>query len=205
MIGNKYSNIINNKLNENLALREIKTNWKQVKQVDNIIMYSTVYHNYEVKLTKFEGNAPINFEKASKYFFEELDAQKNNREMCDQLTKLEAIDQDTIVTLFKTKSKFVVSSRYSLSVQHRRRLSNGEILITKDQIDDHQNAPKSDAIKADAKFGVIFLKKINENTTHIEMYQLVDPKGSIPVSFINSMQEKQFEAFQKDLQYIQKM
>ncbi|KAL4470492.1 hypothetical protein ABPG74_012103 [Tetrahymena malaccensis] len=205
MIGNKYKDIINNRLAENLALRNIKTNWKQVKQVDNITMYTTVYHNYEIKLTKFEGNAPINFEKASKYFFEDLDAQKNNRDMCDQLIKLETIDQDTIVTFFKTKGKLVVSSRQAVCIQHRRRLSNDEILITKDQIDDHQNAPKSDAVKVDAKFGVVFLKKINENTTHIELYNLLDPKGSIPVSFINSMQEKQFESLTKDLQYIQKM
>ncbi|EAR95139.1 START domain protein (macronuclear) [Tetrahymena thermophila SB210] len=205
MIGNKYSNIINSKLSENLALRDIKTNWKQIKQVDNITMYSTIYQNYQVKLTKFEGNASINFEKASQYFFDSLDAQKQNREMCDQLIKLETIDQDTIVILFQTKSKFVVSSRYSLCVVHRRRLNNNEIMITRDQIDDHQNTPKIDAIKVEAKFGVIFLKKINENTTQIEMYQLLDPKGSIPVSLINSMQEKQFEALLKDLQSIQKM
>ncbi|KAL4494434.1 hypothetical protein ABPG72_019844 [Tetrahymena utriculariae] len=205
MIENNYTNIINGKLNENLALRNIKTNWKQVKQIDNIILSQTQYQNYQIKLNKFEGNAPINFEKASQYFFEDLDAQKSNREVCDQFIKLETIDQDTIVTMFKTKGKFVVSSRQQLCVQHRIRLSNDEIVITRDQIDDHKNAPKSDAIQVDAKFGVIFLKKINENTTHIEMYNLLDPKGSLPVSFINSMQEKQFETLKKDIQYIQKM
>ncbi|EAR95140.1 START domain protein (macronuclear) [Tetrahymena thermophila SB210] len=204
MIGNKYSNIINSKFNENVALRNI-TNWKQVKHVDNATMSSIAYHGYEVKLSKFEGNAPMNFEKAAKFYFENLEGQKHNREMCDEFLKLETIDQDTIVTLFKTKSKFVVSSRQILCVQHLRRLSQDEILITRDQIDDHQNAPKSDAVKAEAKFGVIYLKKINENATHFEIYQLVDPKGSIPVSFINSMQEKQFDAIQKDIQTIQKM
>ncbi|KAL4470491.1 hypothetical protein ABPG74_012102 [Tetrahymena malaccensis] len=205
MIGNKYFNFINSKLKENLALRDIKTNWKQVKQIDKMIMYSTAYQNYQVKLLKFEGNAPINFEKASKYIFENQDAQKSNREVCDQLVNIETIDQDTIITLFKTKSMFLVNSRQILSVQHRRKLSEDEILITRDQIDDHENVPKSDAIKADAKFGVIYLKKINENATHVEIYQLVDPKGSIPVSFINFNQENQFVEFLKDLQNIQKM
>ncbi|EAR96164.1 START domain protein (macronuclear) [Tetrahymena thermophila SB210] len=205
MIGNRYSNIINSKLNENLALRDIKTNWQQIKQVDNITMYSTVYQNYEVKLTKFEGNASVNFEKASQYFFDNLDAQKQNRESCDQLVKLETIDQDAFVIFFQTKSRLVVSSRYSLCVLHRKRLSNNEIMIARDQIDDHQNAPKTDAIKVESKFGVIFLKKINENTTHLEMYQLLDPKGSIPLSFVNSMPERQFDALLRDLQYIQKM
>ncbi|KAL4494433.1 hypothetical protein ABPG72_019843 [Tetrahymena utriculariae] len=193
------------KFNENIALRDIKANWKQVKHADNITMSSTAYHNYEIKLCKFEGNAPINFEKAAKFYFENLDAQKHNREMCDEYLKLETVDQDTIVTLFKTKSKLVVSSRQTVCVQHIRRLSQDEILITRDQIDGHQNAPKSDAVKADAKFGVIYLKRINENSTYFEIYQLVDPQGSIPVSFINFMQEKQFDAIQKDIQSIQKM
>ncbi|KAL4470493.1 hypothetical protein ABPG74_012104 [Tetrahymena malaccensis] len=147
----------------------------------------------------------MDFEKATKFYFENLDAQKHNREMCDEYLKLETIDQYAIVSLFKTKSKFVVSSRQNICVQHIRRLSQDEILIKRDQIDGHQKTPKSDAVEADAKFGVIYLKRINEDYTYFRIYQLVDPKGSIPVSFINSMQENQFDAIQKDIQSKQKM
>lgn len=206
MIGNKYTTAINNKLNENLSLRTIKDGWKEVKKGNDIVLYTTKYKDLDVKLAKIEGTVAINYEKAANFYFDSFDEQKKNREMCDKLVKVEVVDQDTVVTLFKTKSKLLVSSREVLGVQHRRRLSDNEILITRDGIEDHPLAPKNkDNVRAEGKFFAIFLTKINENTTKIEVYLLMDPKGNIPSSIVNSLIEEQHGSIAKDIECIKKM
>ncbi|KAL4431690.1 hypothetical protein ABPG74_017319 [Tetrahymena malaccensis] len=206
MIGNKYSSVFEGKLQENLSLRNVKDGWKEVKKGKDVVLYTTKYQNFDVKLAKIEATAAVNIEKASAYYFDNLDGQKQCRDMCDKLIKLETVDQDTVVTLFKTKSKFLVSSREVVGVQHRRKINENEYLITRDCIEEHPNAPKSkDVVRAEGKFYAIFLTKINENTTKFEMYMLLDPKGNIPTSVVNSLIEEQHETVIKDIEMIKKM
>ena len=42
-----------------------------------------------------------------------------------------------------------------------------------------------DPVRADGKIYAVFLKKISEEETELEVYFLMDPKGSIPSSLVN--------------------
>ena len=49
--------------------------------------------------------------------------------MCDELKVIEPVDKDTNVILFRTKSKFVVSARETVSVQTIRNINDNEAVV----------------------------------------------------------------------------
>ncbi|KAL4457072.1 hypothetical protein ABPG74_014710 [Tetrahymena malaccensis] len=202
MIQNKNKQIIETSVADSNDVRKL-TNWEEVKKGKYLTLSTTKYQNYELKLLKLEGTIPTNYEKVASYFFENLDGQKNSREMCEQLKVIEQIDADTQVLLFKTKGKFVVSSREMLGIQHRRKVTPNEYLITRGHLDEHPAAPKdADTVRAEGKIYSIFITKESENSTKLQAFMLMDPKGSIPIMVFNLMIEEQLTGFELDVNNI---
>jgi len=55
----------------------------------------------------------------------------------------------------------------------------------------HPKAPISkDVVRARGIIYAVFLRKISETETALEAYFLLNPKGSIPTSLVNSMIEE---------------
>ncbi|EDK31322.2 START domain protein (macronuclear) [Tetrahymena thermophila SB210] len=205
MIGNKYSNLLNSKLKENIEVRNIQEGWKEISSNNLITMYSTSYKGHQVQLNKFEGIVPVNFEKAAQFYFENLDDQKKNRDICEQFFKIENVDENTFVAYYQSKGNQIVSSRYVIGVQHRIKLNDNEYLITRDSIDEHPNSPKTDAIQADQIISATFLKKVSQFTTKLEIYSLFDPKINLPTTSSNFINQKKLESINKDLDIIKQM
>ena len=126
--------------------------------------------------------------------------------MCDELKVIETVDKDTNVLLFRTKSKLVVSAREVVSVQTVRKINDNEAVVFRSMVQSHPNAPISkDFIRAEGKIFGVFLKKISETETGVEIYFLSDLKGSIPAFVANSMLEKQLKGFENDIVEINKL
>ncbi|KAL4449810.1 hypothetical protein ABPG74_008183 [Tetrahymena malaccensis] len=205
MLGNKYSNLLNSKLKQNIEVRNIHEGWKEISSNSLIKMYSTNYLNHQVQLNKFEGIIPVNFEKAAKYYFENLDDQKNNRDICEYFFRLETVDENTQVVFYQSKGNQIISPRYVIQVQHKIQINENEFLITRDSIDEHPNSPKTDAIQADSIIQATFIQKIDQFTTKLEMYSLFDPKMSLPMTSSNSINQKKLESINKDIEVIKQM
>lgn len=62
-----------------------------------------------------------------------------------------------------------------------------------------------DVVRGEGIVYSIILTKISENETHIEVFFLMDPKGSIPTSIVNLMMEEQLDSFEKDISFINKI
>jgi len=117
MQGNQYQKLLDSELEEAQQIRAIKQGWNDVARGKNLRLFSIKYKDNDIKLGKIEGAIPANFEKAGKYYSECFESQKKCRDICDELKCLEVIDANTSVLVFRTKSKFIVSSRDVVSVQ----------------------------------------------------------------------------------------
>ncbi|KAL4508286.1 hypothetical protein ABPG72_003590 [Tetrahymena utriculariae] len=123
--------------------------------------------------------------------------------MCEKLKVIEQIDADTQVLLFKTKGKLVVSSRNMLGIQHRRKVTPTEYLITRGHLDEHPAVPKdADTVRAEGKVQSIFISKESGNSAKFQAFMLLDPKGSIPIMVFNLMIEEQLTGFELDINNI---
>ena len=127
--------------------------------------------------------------------------------MCDEFKCLESVDNDTNVVLFRTKSKFVVSAREMVSAQSRRKISATETAIFRVNLEEgHPNAPvHKDVVRGEGIIYGVFLKKVSDAETAVEAYFLINPKGSVPTSIVNSMVEQQLQCFENDIEAINKI
>ncbi|KAL4442885.1 hypothetical protein ABPG74_010774 [Tetrahymena malaccensis] len=204
---NTYQNITQATLNEAQEVRAKITDWKELKKGKHLVIYNTQYKDHSLKLTKVIGTIPTNIQKAATYFFSNIDAQRASRsEMLTQLNLVEQIDENSYVVLSKTKSKMLVSSRENLNVTRKIQLNANEIVIVKSNIDSHPKVVISkDSVQSQTKIFALFLTKIDENNTKIEVYNLVDPKGSIPSSITNGFSDMQLNALEKDVEALLKL
>lgn len=91
----------------------------------------------------------------------------------------------------KTKGNLLVSAREILAVQNRRSLSENETLVYRTSLESHPLAPVSkDTVRAENKMYSMFITRLNENQTKMEVFFLMDPKGKVPVYLVNSMVDK---------------
>jgi len=60
-------------------------------------------------------------------------------------------------------------------------------------------------VRADGKIFAVFLRKVSETETALEVYFLMDPKGSVPTSLVNSLIEQQIKCFENDVNEINKL
>ncbi|KAL4510739.1 hypothetical protein ABPG72_004893 [Tetrahymena utriculariae] len=162
--------------------------------------------NYSLKLVKIYGTINQNADKARKYYQENFESQKKARPQIDILQLVETIDNDNCIVYYKNKSMFLVSARDLLYQQHQEQLNEKLSVIVCADIDNH---PKAHAVKgsirAKAIISVQFFEKLSDNTTKMETYLLVDPKGSIPDSFVNSTVKEQLEEYERDIPIISQL
>ncbi|EAS01975.1 START domain protein (macronuclear) [Tetrahymena thermophila SB210] len=204
---NTYQNITQATLNEVQEVRAKITDWKELKKGKHLVIYNTQYKDYSLKLTKVIGTIPTNIQKVATYFFSNIDVQRANRsEMLTQLNVVEQIDENSYIILSKTKSKMLVSSRENINVVRKIQLSANEIVIVRSNVDTHHKVVISkDSVQSQTKLFGLFLTKVDENNTKIEVYNLVDPKGSIPSSITNGFADMQLNALEKDIEALLKL
>ncbi|KAL4508544.1 hypothetical protein ABPG72_003848 [Tetrahymena utriculariae] len=207
MIENNYKEIIEKAVKENLQIRENQDGWKEQMNKENFKMSFKKYLDHKVNLSKIESVLPVNYEKAVKFYFERFDLQKLCRSKCVNFENIETIDKDTCAFLFRTEPILVISGREIVGVQHKKVLNDNEILIVRSNIQNHPNVTQTqeEIVRADQVVFSLFFTKLDENSTKLLMFSLMDPKGKIPKPLIKQLLLKQYDVFINELVELQKM
>ena len=92
------------------------------------------------------------------------------------------------------KGKLVVSSRDISAIWYSFPLTDGSHFIMQCSVLDDR-IPETDSVRAEAIINGLLLEKVSSSTTKITSVTNMDPKGSIPSSFVNSMAGKQHDVF----------
>ncbi|EAS07383.1 START domain protein (macronuclear) [Tetrahymena thermophila SB210] len=202
---NSTTQQIQQKIQEGLNLRDLQ-GWKKESNGKVFSLETIKYKDYSLKLVKIQGIINQNVEKVRKYYQEDFESQKKVRPSIDILQLVETIDNDNCVVYYKNKSMFLVSARDLLYQQHQEQLNQNLSVIVCVDIDNHPKAQTvKGCVRAKAVINIQFFEKISDNQTKMETYLLVDPKGSIPDSFVNSTVKEQLDEYERDIPIISQL
>ncbi|EAS00254.3 START domain protein (macronuclear) [Tetrahymena thermophila SB210] len=178
--------------------------WSKGKTLGSSTLYTRKYEKYDLLLARIETIADVKLESCVKYFNEDFEAQHKSKDNSDFIQEIEKIDATTKVVQFKLKGKLMVSARDFLCVQQIRDQPNGGKIIVKVNLPTHAKQVKNDAVRGECVINGNIFTPIDANKTKIESFYLMDPKGSIPASLVNTQMEKQLEAQEKAIPFMKK-
>ncbi|KAL4464137.1 hypothetical protein ABPG74_006074 [Tetrahymena malaccensis] len=202
---NSNSQLIQQKIQEGLNLRQIQ-GWKKESNGKVFTLETTKYKDYSLKLVKIQGVINQSAEKVRKYYQEDFESQKKARPQIDILQLVDTIDKDNCIAYYKNKSMFLVSARDLLYQQHQEQLNENLSVIVCIDIENYPKAtPVKGCVRAQAVISVQFFEKLSDKQTKMEAYLLVDPKGSIPDSLVNSTVKEQLEEYERDIPFISQL
>lgn len=91
------------------------------------------------------------------------------------------------------KGNLIVSNRDLCVIRVRTELANGSILILQTSVEDSR-IPETKCVRAEAIITATLLEDV-EGGCKVTSIQNMDPKGSIPTSFVNMMAGKQHDQY----------
>ena len=112
------------------------------------------------------------------------------------LEVIKEIDDKTRLIRLEMKGNIIVSNRDLAVIRKVFELSDGSLFLIQTSIETDE-IPKTKAVRAEMVLQGNLFKETSATSCSICTISLVDPKGSIPTSFVNKMKSKQHEMFVK--------
>ena len=109
---------------------------------------------------------------------------------------VEEIDDRTKLIRFEMKGNMIVSNRDFSVIRKRFDLGDGSLFVMQTSIETDK-IPKTKAVRGEIVLQGSIIKETSDSSCSIVNIAFVNPKGSIPSSFVNKMKSKQHEVFIK--------
>lgn len=129
-------------------------------------------------------------------FFLNLDKIKAADKKLVAMDLVEEIDDRTKLIRIEMKGNMIVSNRDFTIIRKRFELSDGSLFVIQTSIDSDK-MPKTKAVRGEMILQGSIVRETSDSSCSIVNIAFVDPKGSIPSSFVNKMKSKQHEVFAK--------
>lgn len=95
----------------------------------------------------------------------------------------------------EVKGNLVVSNRDMALVRQRLELGDGSLFVVQTSIESASKIPETKCVRGEVTLMGSHIEPTSESSCKITNVSLVDPKGSIPSSFINKMKSRQHDVF----------
>lgn len=129
-------------------------------------------------------------------FFLNIDKVKAADKKLVAMDVVEEIDDKTKLIRIEMKGNMIVSNRDFTIIRKRFELSDGSLFIIQTSIESDK-MPKTKAVRGEMILQGSLVRETADDRCSIVNIAFVDPKGSIPSTFVNKMKSKQHEVFVK--------
>ena len=178
-----YDPDINTIINKLIQSAYSINDWKIMKSTPDIVIDKKVVSDSPIKIIRgtIEINKPINC--VSEY----IQRVYNNINKIDtnlKLTLLEKIDEHSSIVLLEYRSLFPVNPRYFIVLMTTKYIGKNLIIHATSSIDYDYEQPDANYIKGNIDISGFICKTMGENQTKLTYLNQVDPKGKIPIMFV---------------------
>ncbi|CAI2374211.1 unnamed protein product [Moneuplotes crassus] len=138
-------------------------------------------------------------EKPQEVVYEWFCNQSNLVDNSERLIVSEVVDElgpESFLLKREVKGNFLVSNRDMCIFWHKLNLTDGSVANIQFSIM-HSKIPETKCVRGELNISLLMVTKIDDNKCKLISLGKIDPKGSIPTSFVNKMTWTQFDELVK--------
>ncbi|CAI2374012.1 unnamed protein product [Moneuplotes crassus] len=165
--------------------------WDLKKDKDNVKLWTKKSEEGGANLFRREASLDQSAEAVSAWLSDQQNLVDNN----DKLKSSEIIcelNEQALLIRREMKGNMIVSNRDLALFWNKVDLTDGSIAHVMFSIE-HDSIPKTKCVRAEADINLLILQPVSDTSCVLLNIGKMDPKGSIPTSFVNKMVTKQYD------------
>ena len=168
--------------------------WDSVKEKDGNGLWKMKAADSSINIMKRFMTVNVPMSKAVDFYRDPEGIKSVNKKIIVNSIVLDVTDNVKLIRR-EIKGNMLVSNRDMSIFWNLIELTDGSIAICMFSTE-HEKIPKTKAVRAELDIGFLLFKPVSESSTSILSIIRLDPKGSIPATFVNKMSKKQHEEFE---------